>query len=43
MKMQMCPHCSEEIIYSAKVCSYCMKTITNVMVNTLNCTVVKTK
>ena len=27
MKMQKCPHCSEEIIYSAKVCSYCMKTI----------------
>ena len=27
MKMQKCPHCSEEIIYSTKVCSYCMKTI----------------
>ena len=27
MKMQKCPHCSEEIIYSAKVCGYCMKTI----------------
>ena len=27
MKMQKCPHCSEEITYSAKVCSYCMKTI----------------
>ena len=25
--MQKCPHCSEEITYSAKVCSYCMKTI----------------
>ncbi len=27
MKMQKCPHCSEEIIYSAKVCGYCMNTI----------------
>ena len=27
MKMQKCPHCSEDIIYSSKVCSYCMKTI----------------
>ena len=27
MKMQKWPHCSEEIIYSTKVCSYCMKTI----------------
>ncbi len=27
MKMQKCPHCSEEIIYSTKICSYCMKTI----------------
>jgi predicted nucleic acid-binding Zn ribbon protein len=27
MKMQKCPHCSKEIIYSSKVCSYCMQTI----------------
>ena len=27
IKDNKCPHCSEEIIYSTKVCSYCMKTI----------------
>jgi hypothetical protein len=27
MKMQKCPHCSKEILYSSKVCSYCMQTI----------------
>ena len=25
MKMKKCPHCSEEILYSAKVCCYCHK------------------
>jgi hypothetical protein len=27
MKMQKCPHCSEENKIYARVCSYCMKTI----------------
>ena len=27
MKMQKCPHCSEENKIYARVCSYCMNTI----------------
>ena len=27
MKMQKCPHCSEENKIYARVCSHCMKTI----------------